>query len=127
RVKGREASRRSLNYTITKLPNSLDSPEIVFLLRLFVLRIAAVNGHPDSERIRLRTQWKGLLRFRLWHRRRSIDDRRLCWSKRLNQRRRRARGLVCVADQFQQVMIFHMFNLVCQTDKATVNIVQSAA
>src|ERR1700752_4733362 len=94
---------------------------------MLMLGIAAVNRHPNSERVRLRTQGERLRRFRLRHRRWSIDDSRLGRSKRLNQRRRRARRFVCVANEFQQMMIFDMLNLVCQPDKTAVDVIQSAA
>src|ERR1700722_9798482 len=123
-----ESGSRLLNYKIPQFPNHLDAPEIIFLLGLLVLGIA--DRHRNSELIRLRPnrkRYRRLRRFRFRHLRGSVNRSRLRLSKRLYERRRRSGWLVRVANQFQQMVIFYMFDLVRETDKAAVDIIQRPA
>src|SRR6266496_3381863 len=96
---------QSLNDQITQFPNPLHAPEIVFLLRLFVVGIAGY-WQRHAERIRLRAHWKrlrGLRQIRIHHSPLGRRD----W---FDQRSRRSRGLVRVANQFQQMVILDMLD-----------------
>jgi len=77
----------------------------------------------------MRTYRKRL--HRLWLRfgrgRRGVDDSSLRGNNRLDERRRRARGLVRVANQFEQMVIFNVLDLIRQSNEAAVDIVESAA
>src|SRR5216684_5364399 len=50
-----------------------------------------------------------------------------CCGKRLEERSGRGGGLVGVADQFEQVMIFDVFDFIGETDEAAVDVVEGAA
>jgi len=110
-------------------PLELHAPEVVFLLRLFVVSIA-VNRDRHAKRIRLRPHRKRLhwlqRRFGRKFRGRSVYHSRLCRNNLLNERRRLPRRLMGVANQFEQVVIFHVLDLVRQPHKAPVDVVERA-
>src|SRR5215469_11465461 len=120
------ASRRLSSFSITQWLNDSmtqfsDSPEVVFLLRLFVMR-CGIDGKRHPEGIRLRCHGKGLRQ--LWFECRGIYHRFVCRDDRLYQRSRGTRGLVRVADEFEQVMILDVLDLVGEADEAAVDIVE---
>src|SRR5205807_8812205 len=100
-------------------PSNLYAPEVVFLL--LIMNMIGWNG--DAEGIGLshgKRPWE--LRGRG-----GTSCGCNCCGQRLEERSGRGGGLVGVADQFEQVMIFDVLDFIGEADEAAIDVIECAA
>lgn len=99
----------------------LDAPEVVFLL--LIMNVISLDG--DAEGVGLsHGKGPGRLRARGGTYCGCGCD---CCGQRLEEGSGGGGGLVGVADQFEQVMIFDVFDLIGEADEAAIDVVEGAA